>query len=149
MATYDILPYPDAAVFASVRLRIDWLLETCKLDAVVERIRAGHDGWPRGRRGKVPVPLGSSVYRAGTPIEWEDVSAGAVYDLAASPSVYGIYSYYAAALAATAASAPTRRRRPTKGAHQAIARAREKPPLPDARALMTMDFGPLLDPSPS
>ena len=49
LMTYEILPYPDAAVFASLRLRVDWLVDTGCLATVVERIENGHAGWPQGQ----------------------------------------------------------------------------------------------------
>lgn len=95
--TYYVLPYPDAEVYHSCRLRMQWMLETNDLYEVLRRIR--HDpAWPAGRHGTVPVVPGGRFHPRRKP-KWRRATVERVWSWFRSPALYGTYSYSAYALA--------------------------------------------------
>jgi hypothetical protein len=64
-----IVPYPDAEVYLSMRLRRDVLLRSGRLDAVVDLV-LNDPQWPRP--GHLPI-LRQSKYNPRRPVDWVPV----------------------------------------------------------------------------
>jgi DNA invertase Pin-like site-specific DNA recombinase len=98
-----VLPYPDAEVYRSVQLRIEWLLECGSLRQVQQRINTGYGDWPKGREGKVPV-MHTSIFRHTNRVVWKKVSLQQMRNWFRCPGLYGIYGYHAKELEKGAAA---------------------------------------------
>lgn len=98
-----VLPYPDAEVYRSVQLRIEWLLECGSLREVQQRINTGYGDWPKGREGTVPV-MTASIFRHTNKVVWKKVSLSQLRHWFRCPGLYGVYGYHAKELERGAAN---------------------------------------------
>ncbi|CAA9370564.1 MAG: hypothetical protein AVDCRST_MAG68-5716 [uncultured Gemmatimonadetes bacterium] len=89
-----ILPYPDAEMYTSVKLRLAWLRECGSLRAVLRRIEAGYEGWPPGRAGMIPMMF-HTIFRHTNEVHWRRATLSRLRRWIGSPALYGTFSFHA------------------------------------------------------
>ena len=125
---YYPLPFPDADVFHSMELRLQWLFETRSVALVRRRIVEGDSwGWPSGRAGLIPETYLTRWHPGDSP-QWRRARSSALYTWFKNPTHYGIYSYYS--LVRQRSDLASRRSGRRKGVH--YGRARQQLRLPAA-----------------
>ena len=91
---YLILPIPDKDVEQACRRLPAVVLECGSISKAIRLIAAGDPSWPEGKAGKFPLYV-YRQWREHRAVEWRKLTPTRVRNWLTSPSVYGIFAYFA------------------------------------------------------